>query len=346
MKILRKDALPQVLAEWSRTSRVLTPTLKPQGDVIFDDFEQETFTLAYGKPSMPLKSLLSPQTETILSVRQGRFQGAPQAGPTIIFGLRACDLMGIRQATSFMTRDMADVNFHARAQACLYVVMACAGAQNETCFCTTTRSGPWSAVGFDLQFYDQGDHFLVDPGSERGRALLESGPFAACDTGAAQDARRRFQEKAASSIREVPEVVGAMERLALGGNAGGVWEYFGGKCIACGGCAAVCPTCTCFTLNDRVEGPGQGERIRTWDSCLFEGFTREASGHNPRPSQALRLKRRHEHKLRFYHPDDICEALCGCVGCGRCSDFCPVHIGTLEVCRLIAGQAEGERDGR
>ena len=85
-----------------------------------------------------------------------------------------------------------------------------------------------------------------------------------------------------------------------------------------------------------VTAEGSGERMRTWDTCLYAGFTREASGHNPRPSQASRLKRRHEHKLVHFNPVDNQGALCGCVGCGRCSDYCPVHIGTLEVVKAIA----------
>ena len=77
-------------------------------------------------------------------------------------------------------------------------------------------------------------------------------------------------------------------------------------------------------------------RLRAWDACLYGGFTREASGHNPRIIQSLRLKRRHEHKLLDYNKIDIQDGLCGCVGCGRCSDYCPVHIGTLEVVKAIA----------
>jgi ferredoxin len=116
-----------------------------------------------------------------------------------------------------------------------------------------------------------------------------------------------------------------------------VWERFGKKCIACGGCVYVCPTCTCFNVYDEATGPAGGNRVRSWDTCLFGGFTREASGHNPRPDQNSRVKRRHEHKLLYYNKYDVGEMLCGCVGCGRCSDYCPVHIGTLEVVEAISG---------
>ncbi|MEA1970907.1 MAG: 4Fe-4S dicluster domain-containing protein [Thermodesulfobacteriota bacterium] len=75
---------------------------------------------------------------------------------------------------------------------------------------------------------------------------------------------------------------------------------------------------------------------RLFQLKLEDGSSWEDFGHNPRGTQALRLKRRHEHKLLHYNETDIQEALCGCVGCGRCSDYCPVHIGTLEVVKAIA----------
>ncbi len=113
------------------------------------------------------------------------------------------------------------------------------------------------------------------------------------------------------------------------------WEYFGNKCITCGGCSFVCPTCTCFNVFDRVFREGNGERLRSWDSCLYGGFTKEASGHNPRASKGSRLKRRHEHKLLYHTDRETYGSMSTCVGCGRCSDCCPVHIGTIEVAKHL-----------
>jgi sulfhydrogenase subunit beta (sulfur reductase) len=147
-----------------------------------------------------------------------------------------------------------------------------------------------------------------------------------------------FKQKAVQGIPIVHEVNKAMSMLKDGSSDQKVWEYFGRKCIVCGGCTFVCPTCTCFNVYDHERAPGSGIRARAWDACLYGGFTREASGHNPRGTQALRLKRRHEHKLLYYNETDIQGSLCGCVGCGRCSDYCPVHIGALEVVKEIAAK--------
>ncbi|MDT8273955.1 MAG: 4Fe-4S dicluster domain-containing protein, partial [Desulfomonilia bacterium] len=317
---------------------VLAPSSTEQGECIFDIFKEDTFTLEYRKPSLPPKSQLLPQSDVIFRVEKGTFREVLPDTKVLLFGIRSCDLMGLRQSSSFMSRDTQDIYYRRRSDHCLKVVMACAGPQNETCFCTTTRSGPYATIGFDLQFYDLGDSFLVESGSPEGDELLKAGNLADVDDKDTEEQVNALRNKAVAAIREVPDVNRAMEILASRGTSDELWERFGDKCIVCGGCVYVCPTCTCFTVADFPSGPDTGERIRSWDTCLYGGFTKEASGHNPRSTQGLRLKRRHEHKLLYFNQTDVQEALCGCVGCGRCSDYCPVHIGTLEVVRAIVDE--------
>ncbi|HOJ15356.1 MAG TPA: 4Fe-4S dicluster domain-containing protein, partial [Deltaproteobacteria bacterium] len=335
MKLIEKTKIKGVLAEWSKDFNVLCPSLTPNGDCLFDDFDPQTFTLEYRKPSMPQKRSCFPQAEKIFDVREGSFVPAYNHKKTVLFGIRACDHMGLRQSKSFFTRDIVDPFFGCRSEDTVIVVHACSWPQNETCFCTTVHSGPYATADFDIQLFDMGTDFLVEAGSDKGRRMISSSPFRDFDVDDAQERLERVKHMAFNSIPIVEEVAEAMDILKAGGANETVWEHLGRKCIACGGCVYVCPTCTCFTIHDRVTSKDSGERVRTWDTCLFEGFTKEASGHNPRPTQALRLKRRHEHKLLHYNPVDIQTALSGCVGCGRCSDSCPVHIGTLEVVKAI-----------
>lgn len=336
MKKLAKSELVNLLKHWAEKYRLWAPTRDISGDCLFDTFNEASFTLDYRKSPFLPKSALFPQSEVIFSVENGEYREVVTAAKTLLFGIRACDMMGLRQSVSFMTRDRCDAYCAAKRDAATIAVMACPGPQNETCFCTTMESGPVARNGFDLQFFDAGEFFIIDAGSEKGEAALASFPLADLDGDLAGEKIEAFRQRSAAAIPRVDSVPAAMDRLKERTADPGVWEPFGRKCIQCGGCAFVCPTCTCFNVCDRPSGPGQGLRERSWDACLFGGFTREASGHNPRPVQALRLKRRHEHKLLDYHRADIQEALCGCTGCGRCSDFCPVHIGTLEVAQAIA----------
>ncbi|MBN1474739.1 MAG: 4Fe-4S dicluster domain-containing protein [Syntrophaceae bacterium] len=337
MKTLAKKDINKILGIWAQKHALLAPAKMDNGDCIFGAFNEKTFTLDYKKPPLSPKSFFFPQAEVIFRVENNKYNEVVAAKKGLIFGLRSCDMMGIRQSSSFMFRDNEDIYYKAKQSSAAMVVMACPHAQNETCFCTTTLSGPVAKKGFDLQLYDTGDVFLVEVGSPRGEELLVGIPLAEMEESKAKQKIDEFIKKARQSIPEVKLVASAMEKLKDKKVAEKVWDDFGAKCITCGGCAFVCPTCTCFNVYDHQYSPGNGLRLRAWDACLYGGFTREASGHNPRASQALRLKRRHEHKLLDYNSTDIQDGLCGCVGCGRCSDYCPVHIGTLEVVKAIAG---------
>lgn len=335
MKLIAKKDIVHVLRTWSSSYSILSPTLKEQGDCVFDTFDPDTFTLEYRKPPMPMKSSFLPQSETIFKVEGGEFTPVLSKERVLLFGIRACDMTGILQARSFFSRDLNDDYYKAHTDNTVIVVHACSWPQNETCFCTTTHSGPYAQKGFDIQLFDIGNDFLVEAGSETGKALISTKPFVDFEGPDDEERLHRVKHMALNSIPLVPEVQEAMELMKGALPNEGVWEELGRKCIACGACVYVCPSCTCFNVADRAADTETGERIRTWDTCLYGGFTREASGHNPRSTQALRLKRRHEHKLLYYNKTDNQEALCGCVGCGRCSDYCPVHIGTLEVTKAI-----------
>lgn len=107
------------------------------------------------------------------------------------------------------------------------------------------------------------------------------------------------------------------------------WEGIARKCLGCGVCSFVCPTCHCFDLTDEYDLKG-GCRYKTWDSCCFAQFTLHASGHNPRPTEQERYRQRVMHKFCYY-PETA--GMNMCVGCGRCTTFCPVGMDIYEIRR-------------
>ena len=154
MKRIRNDALKDALRAWAKTYSVIAPRRTAQGDCIFDDYDEASFTLDYKKPALPPKNSFLPQSEVIFQVEPGVYRQIILKQPTLLFGIRSCDLKGMLQSLSFMSGDLNDPYYSARAENTLSVVMACPGPQSPTCFCTSTRSGPSAEIGFDLQLYD------------------------------------------------------------------------------------------------------------------------------------------------------------------------------------------------
>jgi len=114
------------------------------------------------------------------------------------------------------------------------------------------------------------------------------------------------------------------------------WEELKERCLACGSCTNVCPTCFCFEVKDQVDlSLTDGSRERSWDSCQYYKFSRVALDHVFRPDRAARVKQRLFHKLAYYQQQFETN---GCVGCGRCVSTCIVGIDPVEV---VAALHEG-----
>jgi len=353
VKRLRKPDVAAWLDGLARRMRVYAPRRRGDGVAVLAPWPVEADAsgpraaapppvLDYGRLAEGPKRLLFPQSEPLL-----RWEGA-EAEPTLVvedrvlFGLRACDAAAVGVLDAFFGRDPPDPNYLARRRRTRLVVIACTRS-GETCFCASAGTGPVADAGFDLQLLDDGDGYLVEVGSEAGADLLTEVADRLQEVPEARLSERRARLQA--------EVAGPQPRLdlaeaarSLRGAAGpdAFWEEVARRCLLCGGCAYACPTCTCFTFFDRPDpeapagssrdeasaGAFRGRRVRTWDACVLEGFTREAGGHNPRAAHASRCLRRYEHKLS---PPEWSGARWRCVGCGRCAVACPSRLGMVQV---------------
>ena len=113
-----------------------------------------------------------------------------------------------------------------------------------------------------------------------------------------------------------------------------VWDTIGAKCLCCGSCSTVCPTCSCFNVADEVGEGGVARRRRTWDSCLFRDYATVAGGHSFRSDRSERIRTRYYHKQEAFVREF---GMPSCVGCGRCIDNCPTGINVVEVFATVRG---------
>ena len=128
--------------------------------------------------------------------------------------------------------------------------------------------------------------------------------------------------------KPAPDISAAAKRLEARFNDMDFWTAQTDKCLSCGACTYMCPTCQCFTITDEGDSLG-GRRLRSWDNCMSPLFTREASGHNPRAAKAARMRNRVSHK--YWYAPGYSEGRVACTGCGRCVRQCPASLDIREI---------------
>ena len=259
----------------------------------------------------------------------------PRVPRMAFIGVRACELHAIAiQDKVFVDGAYSDPDYQARREAALFVAVNC-GRAGGTCFCTSMGTGPRAENGFNLcltELLDDGHVFLVEIGSARGAEIAQALPLEPASDGHRQRAAAISDETAASMGRTMP-AEGLKERLQSNLEHPR-WQEVGDRCLACGNCTLVCPTCFCSTTEDVTDVTGQvAERAQRWDSC----FTLDHSylhGGSVRTATAARYRQWMTHKLA--HWIDQFDTS-GCVGCGRCITWCPVGIDITEEAAAIGG---------
>jgi hypothetical protein len=291
----------------------------------------ERFDWAVPRPLPSAKRFFFPPREALLSWEGDAVtEEAVAPTPFALFGLHACDATALAYQDRFFARD---ARYQARRGQALVVVVDCLAACDGG-FCRDIGAGPFATAGFDLALTLLADgRVAAVAGSDAGRAVLAlAGVAVAADPGPLVTARDGARCAAEATFPARPFIAVGIARINERAGARPVsdaeWRALGPSCLACTGCTTLCPTCSCFAVVDE-GGTERGERVRYWDSCLLEGFQREASGHHPAPDPGDRVRRFWYHKLS----DDFVPGFgrYGCVGCGRCDVTCPGSIGALRV---------------
>ena len=253
-------------------------------------------------------------------------------------GVRPCDLRAIGvQDRVFLGGAHPDATYARRREA--FTVAVDCGDPADTCFCTSMGGGPRAEGDFDLALTElsgtSAHRFVVRVGSPRGHEMLERLPRAAV-TDEDRAAALTVTNRAAASITRHVDTAG-LPGLLTSGPERSPWQQVAERCIACGNCTMVCPTCFCSTVEDVTDLSGDvAERWRRWDSCFTLEFS-YVHGGSVRTSVAARYRQWLTHKLATWH-DQF--GTSGCVGCGRCSTWCPVAIDlTAEVAAHRAAAA-------
>jgi ferredoxin len=343
-RILRRADVLRVVDLLRQDREVIAPFQGRGRDTYFDtvtDENRDRIQVHLPNPHYPPKRYVLPHIERLLRVKQadGTLQIEPtyEARKRAIFGIRSCDVAGIFHLDRFyLGRDYRDTYYERRRRNLFLVNVVCTDPERDIddyCFCVCADTGPAAAGHFDLQLMDLGDEFMAVAGSAQGEALLADPMFRPGST-VHLERRRTILSEVRKRFRTTTSWFPATVRFVSQGEIlEKTWEEIGNRCLECGGCTYVCPACTCFTVTDRRVGPNEIERVRLWDACALDGFTRMAGGFNPRKAVHDRRNRRFFRKLAHYFIQR--ELTMACAGCGRCAAVCHGDVGMPSVVEMI-----------
>jgi len=257
--------------------------------------------------------------------------------PLAFVGVRGCELQAIAiQDRVFTGGRVVDRDYAARRAGAFIVAVDCFEPAG-TCFCTSIGTGPGVSGDYDLAMTEllDGEHrFLVRAGSEGGAEVLAelTSRGATTEDFAAAEASI---EAAAGKMGRTLEV-GDLRDLLANNLEHPRWDEVAERCLTCGNCTLVCPTCFCSSVEDTTDLSGEeAERWRVWDTCFSVDYS-YIHGGSIRPSGRSRYRQWLTHKLGTWH-DQFGSS--GCVGCGRCIAWCPVGIDITEEVAAIHADA-------
>lgn len=325
---LERDRLAEFVSHLMSRKTVYAPHLRGQKSFAFEKVSNaDNVVLDYSRTMHSVKKFFMPPREELLSfnLTDNSFTASEvQPLDSIFFGVHSYDLAAVHRLDYNFSQGQPERNYLTRRQGALFVGVSY--EPDKYHFSGSVGIDPFDSTGFDVFMTKLLDGYILEANTPEGEGLLEGFDLPAHEAG--KPARGHFQQHIylpQAKLKTVMEHSYDNE----------VWKETAERCVGCGTCNLVCPTCYCFNVEETVDITAtEGTRDRHWDGCMLRDFSEVAGGEFFREDVAARQRHRVFRKFK-YISESTGEPWC--IGCGRCTAYCTADISIVNIVnRLVA----------
>ncbi len=337
--IIQKEGLSKWLEHLKSRARLYAPRKKENSFVFRPVRDISEVCLEYIPTILPPKKYYFPQKEKLLKFSVRPFKTAKAIDvfeEYILFAVHTCDIAGI-QCMDVVFRDSPeDPNYLNRKDKMTIIGIECLNYCDKFANCASMGNHN-PRGGYDLMLTDLGKSFIIHINSEKGEGLVTGLGYIREAKESEVSLLEQIREEKKKVFKEelgdaLPVVYDAFDR----GFNSKVWQNMGKRCVACGNCTAVCPTCYCFDVVDEMElSLNEGIRYRIWNYCQMDDFAKVAGGEDFRHGRDGRQKHRYYRKFK-YSVDKYNRYFC--TGCGRCTRTCMAQINLVDTVNALLNE--------
>ncbi len=303
----------RVAALTERKEKILFDYIDDPRDIIMD----------YKPTVLSPKKFFFPQEEVFLEyTTNGKINPKIDFQDTVLFGIRPCDTNAIKILDEAFSESNGDPNYLTKREHTVVIAIDCHKLCDEQGFCYKTHSQNVTG-GADLLLYDMGDDFAIKIFTQKGKDFTDTYLKTKPLNDALFQTYNELRQDAFKDLKPFPHLE-YLPEIFENQKDHPFWASEAKRCLSCGSCIFVCPTCYCFDVADEFAlNLQEGQRIRRWDACMLHSFAKVAGGENFREETQNRVRHRINKKFNYLMSK---HGQSGCVGCGRCVRACLVKI--------------------